>query len=101
MTRRSLRSWLWVHKWTSLVCTLFLLIICISGLPLVLKDELEALLDGGLPYAQVPAGTPNVSLDRLPAPSRAEYTGQILPLHPSDDDEPKILRVLAASLGAF
>ena len=101
MTRRSLRSWLWVHKWTSLVCTLFLLIICVSGLPLVLKDELEALLDGGLPYAQVPAGTPNVSLDRLAARSRTMYPGEIILSILSDDDEPKIVVFMAASWDAF
>ena len=90
MTRRSLRGWLWVHKWASLVCTLFLLIICVSGLPLVLKDELEDLLDGGLPYAQVPAETPNVSLDRLAARSRTMYPGETILSIFSDDDEPKI-----------
>jgi len=101
MTRRSLRSWLWVHKWTSLVCTLFLLIICVTGLPLVLKDELKDLLDGGLPYAQVPAGTPNISLDEFAARSRAIYPGETILSIFSDDDEPKIVVFMAASWEAF
>jgi len=101
MTRRSLRSWLWVHKWASLVCTLFLLIICVTGLPLVLKDELKDLLDGGLPYAQVPAGTPNISLDELAAKSGAMYRGETILSIFSDDDEPKIVVFLAASWDAF
>jgi len=45
MTRAALRRWFWVHKWSSLVCTLFLLVICVTGLPLVLRDELSDLLD--------------------------------------------------------
>ena len=32
-----------VHKWTSLISTLFLLMLCITGLPLVFHDEIEAL----------------------------------------------------------
>jgi len=35
MTPRSLRRWFVVHKWTSLVCTLFLLMLCVTGLPLI------------------------------------------------------------------
>jgi uncharacterized iron-regulated membrane protein len=101
MTRRSLRSWIWVHKWASLVCTLFLLIICVTGLPLVLKDELNNLLDGALPYAQVPAGTPNISLDQLAASSRAMYPGETILSIFSDDDEPKIVVFMAASWDAF
>lgn len=41
MTSRSIRLWCWVHKWTSLVCTLFLLMLCITGLPLIFLHELE------------------------------------------------------------
>ncbi|MEO0424363.1 MAG: PepSY domain-containing protein [Pseudomonadota bacterium] len=40
---RSLARWYWVHKWSSLVCTLFVLIACITGLPLVFAEELESL----------------------------------------------------------
>jgi uncharacterized iron-regulated membrane protein len=34
------RAW---HRWSSLVCTLFLLISCVTGLPLIFSDEIEAL----------------------------------------------------------
>ena len=38
----SVRSWYLIHKWTSLVCTVFLLVICITGLPLIwLADVLR------------------------------------------------------------
>lgn len=37
------------HKCSSLVCTLFLRVICITGLPLVFHEELEHLLDDGKP----------------------------------------------------
>ncbi|MCG8442503.1 MAG: PepSY domain-containing protein [Caulobacterales bacterium] len=40
---RGLRRWYWVHKWSSLVSTLFILIACVTGLPLVFHHELDAL----------------------------------------------------------
>ena len=71
MTRAAFRNWFWVHKWSSLVCTAFLLLICITGLPLVLRDEIENLLDDALPYAAAPAGAPHVKIDQLVEIGRA------------------------------
>ena len=42
MKRSAVRAWYLVHKWTSLVCTLFLLMLCLTGLPLIFHDEIEA-----------------------------------------------------------
>ena len=36
---RSLRRWGFVHKWTSLICTLFMLLLCITGLPLIFHER--------------------------------------------------------------
>lgn len=41
MQSHSLRRWYQLHRWTSLVCTVFLLMSCITGLPLIFGDELE------------------------------------------------------------
>ena len=97
----ALRRWLFVHKWSSLICTLFLLLICISGLPLVLREEIDGLLDDALPYAQVPEGTPNVSLDRVVDASRKLYPGETIISVFVDDDEPKIMVYMASSWEAF
>ena len=97
----TLRRWLFVHKWSSLICTLFLLLICITGLPLVLKDEIDGLLDDALPYAQVPEGTPNVSLDRIVEVSRKLYPGETIISVFVDDDEPKIMVYMASSWAAY
>ncbi len=43
MTRRGIRAWSATHKWTSLVCTAFLLMLCVTGLPLIFHDEIDAL----------------------------------------------------------
>ncbi|QOG19534.1 MULTISPECIES: PepSY-associated TM helix domain-containing protein [Bradyrhizobium] len=97
----ALRRWLFVHKWSSLICTLFLLLICITGLPLVLRDEIDGLLDDALPYAQVAEGTPNVSLDRVVEASRKMYPGETIISVFVDDDEPKIMVFMASSWEAF
>lgn len=35
------RSWLYrIHRWVSLICALFFLLLCITGLPLLFKDEI-------------------------------------------------------------
>jgi uncharacterized iron-regulated membrane protein len=96
-----LRRWFWLHKWSSLVCTAFLLVICITGLPLVFRDEIGDLLDDSLPYASVPDGTPNISLDLIAATSRRMYPGQIILSIFSDDDEPKIVALMAPSWEAY
>jgi uncharacterized iron-regulated membrane protein len=38
------RRWYWVHKWFSLVCTLFMLLLCDTGLPLIFHHEIGHLL---------------------------------------------------------
>ncbi|MHB0773221.1 PepSY-associated TM helix domain-containing protein [Bradyrhizobium sp. 5.13L] len=93
--------WLFVHKWSSLICTLFLLLICITGLPLVLREEINSLVDDALPYAQVPEGTPNVSLDRVVDASRKLYPVETIISVFVDDDEPKIMVYMASSWEAF
>jgi uncharacterized iron-regulated membrane protein len=101
MTRSALRRWFWVHKWSSLVCTVFLLVLCITGAPLVFKDELSDLFDDGLLYASVPDGTPNISIDRLADTARSMYPGEQIISIFSDDDEPKIVVYMAKSWEQF
>lgn len=37
----STQTWSWIHKWSSLVSTAFLLLLCITGLPLIFHEEIE------------------------------------------------------------
>ncbi len=36
-----LKTWHLIHKWTSLICTLFMLLLCITGLPLIFYEEID------------------------------------------------------------
>ena len=41
MKRGTIRAWYLVHKWSSLACTAFLLMLCLTGLPLIFHDEID------------------------------------------------------------
>ena len=54
---RTLRRWVFVHKWTSLICTLFMLLLCITGLPLIFHHEIDDILHSEVKPAEVLPGT--------------------------------------------
>ena len=72
MTSGAIRAWRVVHTWTSLVCTLFLLMLCVTGLPLIFRDELEGLLHRAPPYPAAPAAG-HADLGRIAARAQAAY----------------------------
>jgi uncharacterized iron-regulated membrane protein len=65
MTSVSLRRWSWIHKWSSLVCTVFMLLLSLTGLPLIFHHQIGHLLGTEVEAAPLPAGTPRDSLDRV------------------------------------
>lgn len=94
MTRATIRGWYLVHKWTSLVCTAFLLMLCVTGLPLIFHDEIDALL--GQDYearlvgpASAAGGQP---LDSLLRRALAERPGEV-PLFMAFSNESPLLTV--------
>ncbi len=101
MSARSIRCWSAIHKWTSLLCTLFLLVICLTGLPLVFREEIGDWLDNDPPYAALPPDTPMASLDGMVAEGLRRHPGQIVTSVFVDDDEPKVLVFMAPSWAAF
>lgn len=42
---RSFRIWAFVHTWTSVVSMVFLLMLCVTGLPLIFHNEIDDLFD--------------------------------------------------------
>ena len=86
MDARRLKTWVWWHKWSSLVCTVFMLLLCLTGLPLIFHHEIEHLLGDEIEAAPVPAGTPAANLDTVLAAGRAHFPGKV-PVFASLDDE--------------
>ncbi len=79
-SRTAFRKWSWVHKWSSLVCTLFMLLLCVTGLPLIFHEEIDELLHEQVKPADVPEGTPKANLDRVLANGLASRAGAGHPL---------------------
>jgi uncharacterized iron-regulated membrane protein len=79
MSPAAIRAWSWVHRWTSLVCTAFLLLLCLTGLPLIFHEEIEAAFSPPLPTAQGAQ-----TLDQLVAAGQRVHPGA--PLFLSFDD---------------
>lgn len=57
MTQKQMRTWSIVHTWTSLISTLFLLMLCVTGLPLIFHEEIDHAFDPA-PAAQTAARAP-------------------------------------------
>ncbi|WZB70968.1 PepSY-associated TM helix domain-containing protein [Achromobacter xylosoxidans] len=95
----TIKTWYVVHKWTSLICTAFLLIICLTGLPLVFHHEIEHWLDDGKPLSDVPAGTPRANFDKLVAQARSMYPAEVVDYLSFDPDEPQAFVGMAKKPG--
>ena len=88
MQSKSFRRWSFVHKWSSLICTVFLLMLCITGLPLIFHHGIDHLLHEEVEPAELPAGTPHADLDRVLAAGMEKLPGQFTQFIIWDRDEP-------------
>ncbi|WP_073101252.1 PepSY-associated TM helix domain-containing protein [Pollutimonas bauzanensis] len=96
---RSTRRWYVLHKWSSLICTGFLLILCLTGLPLIFSHEIEDWLDEQPLARVVPEGQPRAALDDMAAAAKRRYPAEVLRFIFIDDDEPRVTVVMAPSDG--
>lgn len=95
MTRRTIKAWVTVHKWTSLVSTAFLLMLCITGLPLIFHDEIDWLTEERPTYGAPGVGSSGTApvllpLDEMLARALANRPGEV-PLYMAfDNDQPSM-----------
>jgi len=87
------RRWAQVHKWTSIVCTAFLLITCLTGLPLIFRDEIQHALGEDVETTALPEGTPRASLDRIVEAARVRRPNEFVRYVFWDPDDPDVLFV--------
>jgi uncharacterized iron-regulated membrane protein len=86
MQSRTIRLWSWIHRWSSLICTLFMLLLCLTGLPLIFAHEIDHLLQPERPAVAEDAQVPELAeilaraLENRPG-ERANYLF-------FDDDDP-------------
>jgi len=92
MTHATIRAWRLVHKWTSLVCTAFLLMLCLTGLPLIFSAEIDAAIGGRVVLPAVAPGLRAPSLDALLSQALAVEPGAV-PLYVSLDADRPVVNV--------
>ncbi|MFI8745895.1 PepSY-associated TM helix domain-containing protein [Pseudomonas sp. NPDC077186] len=98
MNSTTIRRWSFVHTWTSLICTLFLLMLAVTGLPLIFHHELEHLLGEAPELRALPAGTPHLRLQQLVDAAERQRPGEVLQYLGYDKDEPHgVIAITAAS----
>ena len=88
MNSNRIKTWAWVHRWSSLVCTVFMLLLCITGLPLIFHHEIGHLLGREVEAPKMSPGTPRASLDRVIEVAHALHPDRVVQFvsHPEDDD---------------
>lgn len=64
-----------VHRWSSLISTLFLLLLCLSGMPLVFHHEIAELDGSAVEVPKLPADHPRASFGKVLAAARAQMPG--------------------------
>ena len=90
MQRNTLKAWFLVHKWTSLVCTLFLLMLCVTGLPLVFAEEIAHLTGADPEAAPAAPGAQPANIDQLVSTALAQYPGDVPLFFGWDDHSPSV-----------
>jgi uncharacterized iron-regulated membrane protein len=98
MTAQSVKWWSLVHKWTSLVCTLFLLMLCITGLPLIFHDEIDDFFQSEVSARELPADTPQAPLSKLIDTAKARHPARFVQALNWDQDRANVVNVFLSDI---
>ncbi|MGU3493358.1 PepSY-associated TM helix domain-containing protein [Xanthobacteraceae bacterium A53D] len=94
LSPRALKAWQAVHTWTSLISTVFMLLLCLTGLPLIFHHEIDHLLGQEAEPPVMAEGTPHLPLDRLAEgalnPGSTEEVRYVV----FDDEEKDLVHIL-------
>jgi uncharacterized iron-regulated membrane protein len=90
MTPVTVRRWAWIHKWSSLVCTIFMLLLCLTGLPLIFHHQIDAWLGNEIVAPAMAPGTPKADVDAVIAAGLAMYPGMVMQYMSQEADNDKI-----------
>ena len=75
---RSLRTWAGIHRWTSIISTLFLLILSLTGLPLIFQKEIDEAFGSSGMLAEVPESKGAPTLDSIVSAALARHPGDTM-----------------------
>tara|TARA_B100001179_G_scaffold232258_1_gene224560 strand:+ start:902 stop:2059 length:1158 start_codon:yes stop_codon:yes gene_type:complete len=79
VSRTTIRIWYLIHKWSSLIPTAFLLMLCVSGLTLIFHDEIDAAMgfDTEKSLSGVASSEGGLPLDTMLDRALAERPGEV------------------------
>lgn len=83
----AIQKWYKVHKWTSLICTIFLLMLCLTGLPLIFHEEIEHYFDDIQDAAVLPAGALMPTKDSVVRVAKAANPNKVIQFVAWDEEE--------------
>jgi len=90
LTARAIRGWSSVHKWTSLICTVFMLLLCLTGLPLIFHHEIGHALGTEVDAPEISPDTPRISLDRVLEIARSRYPDRVVQFASQEEDSDEV-----------
>jgi uncharacterized iron-regulated membrane protein len=93
LTARAVRIWYKVHRWTSIISTAFLLMLCVTGLPLVFTHEIFHWQYPELETPELAASMPAARLTAIEEVARARYPKLVSPFISWDDDDKNLMFV--------
>ena len=100
MKTNKLRGWIFIHKWSSLICTLFLFMLCVTGLPLIFHEEIDSAFSAEPEALTAPlAGfdsAPLMTFDDVLDKALAQRAGDT-PLYMSFDTDRPVVNVTTGS----
>ena len=100
MKSQTIRRWSTIHTWSSLICTVFLLLLAVTGLPLIFHHEIEHLLGDAPQLRELPEGTPHLDLQQLVLKAEAHRPGEAMQYIGYEADEPNgVVAIMAATPG--
>ncbi len=89
----SIKTWHLIHTWTSLVCTAFLLLLCLTGLPLIFHHEIDQALGYRVEPAAIAKNTTRVDVDGIVADAATRHPDGVVQFLVRDPDEPDVWTV--------
>jgi len=90
MRPATLRIWSWLHKWSSIVSTLFLFVLCLTGLPLIFHHQIGAWLGTEVVSPRLRADAPRATLDAVMAAAKSRFPAKVGMYVSQEPDDPTI-----------
>lgn len=90
MTGKNLKLWYQVHKWTSLVCTLFMLLLFVTGLPLIFHEEIDQALGYSAEAPELPDTEKRADVDKMVEHARDRHPEEVVQFLVREPEEPNL-----------